>query len=312
MRLVPLCTSVEVSELCYGTLTIGPLQKGLTPTEGGRLLRCALELGVTFFDTAELYGTYAHLRAGLAEHMQHVVIATKSYASDAAGMEQSLRLALQSLGREYIDVFLLHEQESVHTLRGHSGALEYLLRKKEQGVVRAVGISTHRVAGVRAALAYKEIDVIHPLINKAGIGIVDGSVAEMTSAIAAAAGQKKGIYAMKALAGGSLYADAGAALSYVRALPGVGAVAVGMGSYADVQANCALFSRDAFPPDYQVERAERRVHIEPWCTGCGNCVAYCPQGAISLVQGKAAVRREQCVLCGYCVAHCRDFYVKVI
>lgn len=309
---MPLCGTIEVSELCYGTLTLGPLQKGLTPKEGGRLLRIAFELGVNFFDTAELYGTYTHLAAGLAEQMHKVVIATKSYAPDAAGMEQSLAAALRSLNRDYIDIFLLHEQESHHTLRGHSSALWYLLRQREAGTIRAVGISTHHVAGVRAALQYPEIDVIHPLINTAGIGIVDGSREDMAQAIQDAAKQSKGVYAMKALGGGALHADALSALSYVRELPGVASVAVGMGSQADVYANCALFSHGAFPVDYCPGQSKRRVHIDPWCTGCAACVHRCPQEALSLVAGKATVTVEKCVLCGYCVAHCRDFYVKVI
>ncbi len=311
MRLRPLCRAIEVSELCYGTLTLGPLQKGLTPKEGGRLLCHAFERGVNFFDTAELYGTYPHLASGLSG-LHRVVIATKSYAADAAAMEQSLTLALRSLNRDYIDVFLLHEQESTHTLRGHASALEYLLRQREAGTVRAVGLSTHRVAGVRAALQYKELDVIHPLINRAGIGIVDGSRDDMAAAILEASRQHKAIYAMKALAGGSLHKDALAAISYVRELPGVASVAVGMGSQADVDANCALFSQGAFPADYSPGQSKRQLHIEPWCTGCGDCVRHCPQRALSVVVGKAQVTHEQCVLCGYCVAHCRDFNVKVI
>jgi aryl-alcohol dehydrogenase-like predicted oxidoreductase/NAD-dependent dihydropyrimidine dehydrogenase PreA subunit len=312
VRLVQLCGTIEVSELCYGTLTLGPLQKGLTPKEGGRLLRLAFELGVNFFDTAELYGTYAHLAAGLAEHINEVVIATKSYAPDAAGMEQSLAGALRSLNRDYIDIFLLHEQESLHTLRGHAPALEFLLRQREAGTVRAVGISTHHVAGVRAALQYPEIEVVHPLVNKAGIGIVDGSREDMAAAVHDAAKQNKGVYAMKALGGGSLYADALAAISYVRALPGVTAVALGMGSPADVYANCALFSQGAFPADYRPEQSRRRLHLEPWCSGCGLCTEHCPQGALSLAAGKAVIAAEKCVLCGYCVARCPDFNLKVI
>ena len=60
----------------------------------------------------------------------------------AAEMEQSLERALRGLGRDYIDIFMLHEQESSLTLRGHGGALDYLVRAKERGLVRAVGMST--------------------------------------------------------------------------------------------------------------------------------------------------------------------------
>ena len=45
-------TGLEVSELCFGTLTLGRLQANLSPQAGGDVIRRALESGVTFFDTA--------------------------------------------------------------------------------------------------------------------------------------------------------------------------------------------------------------------------------------------------------------------
>lgn len=312
MRLVPLCDGITVSELCYGTLTIGPLQKGLTPDEGGRLLRYAFDKGVSFFDTAELYETYAHLRTGLDGHLNDVVIATKSYAYDKKTMETSLRLALTELRRSYVDIFLLHEQESMYTLKGHWQALAYLLTMKEKGYVRAVGISTHHVAAVKAAALVAEVDVIHPLINYAGIGIQGGTRGDMEEAISEAAARGKGIYAMKALAGGALYKQASDALGFVRGLKGVSAVAVGMGSRDDIDANCSFFSAGRFHETYAVAEDGRRVIIEPWCEGCGECVGHCPTHALRLEQGRAVVKHEACLLCGYCVAHCKDFYVKVI
>ena len=58
-------TGMRVTPLIYGTLPLGPLQAGLSPAEGGRLIRHALELGVNMLDTAELYETYPHIRAGI-------------------------------------------------------------------------------------------------------------------------------------------------------------------------------------------------------------------------------------------------------
>lgn len=46
-------------------------------------------------------------------------IFTKSYAYDSKTAEDSLAKALKELNTDYIDGFLLHEQESEHTLRGH-------------------------------------------------------------------------------------------------------------------------------------------------------------------------------------------------
>ncbi len=55
-------TGLRVSALCFGTLALGPAQYDLPLEKAGFLLQRAWRLGVNFFDTAELYGTYRHLR----------------------------------------------------------------------------------------------------------------------------------------------------------------------------------------------------------------------------------------------------------
>ena len=136
-------TGLRVSQLCFGALTIGPLQRNLSPEEGSAVLLRALELGVNFVDTAEIYDTYDHIRLALERFpgRGQVVVATKSYAYTREGMLASLERAQRGLGQEVVPIFLLHEQESSHTLRGHWPALEVLLEAKEAGIVQAVGIS---------------------------------------------------------------------------------------------------------------------------------------------------------------------------
>ncbi|HRU42362.1 MAG TPA: aldo/keto reductase, partial [Candidatus Diapherotrites archaeon] len=50
-------TGLRVSRLCFGSLTIGPLQAGLDIEEGASVIRAAFDMGVNFIDTAELYRT---------------------------------------------------------------------------------------------------------------------------------------------------------------------------------------------------------------------------------------------------------------
>lgn len=306
-------TGIRVSRLCFGTLTLSPLQ-GNTPVDvGADLLLYAYERGVNFFDTADLYETYPYLRKMLKHCKEQPVIASKSYDYTRAGMQKSLLRALTEMDIPYIDIFLLHEQESHLTLAGHRPALEYLLEAKAQGLVRAVGFSCHTVAAVKAALEMPEIDVVHPLVNLRGIGIKDGTVVDMLDCLNRLHEKGVGIYAMKPLGGGHLIRESDAAFAFVLAQSCLDAVAVGMATKEEVEYNCALFSGETVSPDTgaRLRQRKRSLQVQYWCAGCGKCVAHCPQQALQVRDGQAVVDAVKCVLCGYCGAYCPDFCLKI-
>jgi len=307
-------TGLAVSRLCFGALTIGPLQANLPVAQGAKVIRHALEAGINFIDTAELYGTYAHIKESIKGFCGPVVIASRSFASTRAGMRESVELALRSLQRDYIDIFLLHEQESFFTIKGHWEAVEYLVRAKEEGLVRAIGISTHCVEAVRAAALIPEFDVVQPIVNLAGIGIKGGGREEMLAAIREAAALGKGLYGMKALGGGNLLDQVAEALNFALDISDLAAIAVGMATPAEVDYNVAFFRHRRVPDEIrrEVGKRKRALLIEDWCAGCGRCVERCTAGALSLVNGKAAVNPEQCRLCGYCGSACPEFCIKII
>lgn len=300
--------------MCFGTLTLSPLQGCSDIKAAAGVLRYALEQGINFLDTAELYNNYAVIKTALAGFSGNAVISSKSYASTREQAQKSVELARQELNRDIIDIFSLHEQESIYTLRGHREALEYLLEAKAKGFIRAVGISTHAVAGVRAGAVLPEIDVIHPILNYRGLGIVDGTLEEMLNAVELARQMGKGVYAMKALGGGHLGANPLEALNFARSVPGVVSVAVGMASKLEVDLNMRIF-QDQTPPVAWINsiKSESRIlHIADWCEGCGKCVAKCPQAALTLREQRVRVDHSKCVLCGYCGSACPHFCLKII
>lgn len=308
-------TGLRVSRLCFGSLTVSPLQANLPVHEAARVVRHAFDYGVNFIDTAELYGNYDQIKSAVQGLGDGVLIATKSYAYRRDQMEASLIRALRSLKRDHIDVFLLHEQESALTLRGHRAALEYLIEAREKGLVRAVGISTHHVAGVEAAAADPDIQVIHPIINRQGIGIRDGDTGSMLRAIRIAAQNGKGVYGMKVLGGGHLLEDPEAALKFAIGIRDLASVAVGMQTTLEVEYNVRLFSGQVIPDGLRqiVRRQPRRLLVENWCLACGECVRRCSAGALYIEEnGRAAARQELCNLCGYCASVCPEFAIKVI
>jgi aryl-alcohol dehydrogenase-like predicted oxidoreductase len=307
-------TDIIVSRLCFGSLTISPLQANLDFDDGAKIINEALDLGINFIDTAELYNNYEYIKRGIKNKRSKVVISTKSYAYSKESAEKSLLKALKEIDTDYIDIFSLHEQESEHTIRGHYEAIEYLIKAKEKGLIRAIGISTHAVAAVEAANKYGEIEVLHPIVNKAGLGIIDGNIEEMLKAIEIAHNNGKGIYSMKPLGGGNLIKIASECFKFVLQNPYIDSVAVGMQSMEEVLNNILIFEGTKVPEDIseKLSNKKRRLLIDFWCKGCGECVKACSQKALKVVEGKAVVEAEKCLLCGYCSAYCSEFCIKIV
>lgn len=308
-------TGIKVSNICFGSLTIGPLQRNFTPFKGGKIIKHAIDSGINFIDTAELYETYEHIREG-TKHISRndYVVSTKSYAYDYNTAKKSVDDALRLLDTDYIDIFLLHEQESEHTIRGHYEALEYYLKLKEKGIIRAVGLSTHAIAGVKAANKYKEIDVIHPILNMSGLGITDGSVIDMLEEVSKFHNSGRGVFSMKPLGGGNLINKYDESLDFILSQTCIDSIAIGMQSIDEVSANILRFSNKSIDKKLQskLNNQKRSLHIADWCTKCSKCIEKCSHHALSLKDGKVFIDSDKCVLCGYCAAVCDDFCIKVI
>ena len=308
-------SGLEVSRLCFGGLTVGPLQANLSPEEGAEIIVEAYKRGVNFIDTAELYETYAHIKEALKSiPRDKYIISTKSYAWSRETAEESFNKACKELETDYIDLFMLHEQESEHTLRGHADAMAYFLERKEKGDIRAFGISTHYIAGVKAAIKIPEIQVVHPIINKTGLGIQDGTLEEMLHALRTFKARGGGVFGMKPLGGGNLLGNVDEAFDFVLGLDVIDSVAVGMQRVSEVIANTARFSGAEIPHEIQsqLRTTPRRLHIDDWCIGCKACEEKCQSNAIAIVEGKAVVDHSKCVLCAYCSAVCPEFCIKVV
>lgn len=307
-------TNLKVSELAFGTLTISPLQKNLTVHESLPVMLKAFNQGVNFFDTAEGYDNYDHLNLFLKHvNRKDVIISTKTYAYSRDQAEKSLKKALTEMGTSYVDIFMLHEQMNKQTIEGHYDAIEYFIEMKEKGIIKAIGISTHFVAGVMAAKYFDAIDIVHPIINKEGIGICDGDVEDMEKAINSLKGHK-GIFAMKALAGGNLLNNIDEAFEYILNFQALDSVAIGMQNINEVIFNVNKFENKQNHDTIikALDFQNRKLHIGDWCIGCGNCIKMCQQEAIQIKKGQAVVDHNICTCCGYCSKACYEFCIKII
>jgi L-galactose dehydrogenase len=140
------------------------------PKEGTRAVHRAIERGINYFDVAPYYGrTLAETRLGeaLAGRRHKVFLATKmgrydvdrfdfSAARAAASLEESLR----RLQTDYVDVFQIHDIEYGRREQIIHETLPAMLRLKESGKVRFVGITGYPLGMLRRVAEAVDVDTI--------------------------------------------------------------------------------------------------------------------------------------------------------
>ena len=315
MKYIKLFEKENVSKLCYGTLSLSDLQNNDTMENKVKLLNYAYENGINFFDTAELYDNYNILKEFIKDKDRvKLNIATKSYAYDKKTAEDSVNKALKEMNTDYLDIFMLHEQDNGNNFLGHYKAVERFMKYKEQGIIKHFGISTHRVEAVRDSIKFKEIEYVFPLFNMKGIGIQDGTIEDMINAVKKAKEYNKFIMAMKIYGGGHLINDAKTAFEFANNISAVDSIAVGMSTKEEIDANIAYLENNELNVNIKnkIRNQKRTLVIEEWCIGCGKCAEKCKQNALEIVNGKCVVNMDKCVLCSYCAGECTDFYIKIV
>lgn len=309
-------TGIKVSYFCFGVLPMGPLQANISPEEGGALLKKAYAKGINFIDTAQMYKTYPHIKESLKGLKdEDIVIASKSGASDYKGMEEAIHEALRELDRNYIDIFHLHSaksKENVFTEKAE--ALRCLLDYKEKGLIKAVGISTHNVEVVEKAALHPDIDVVFPIINQPGFGIINGNTEDMLKAISLCEEKDKGLYAMKILAGGNLVGDIINAFDYAKNIKEMSSLAIGMINDRELDFNLKLFNNEIISEDMipQCKNNKKMILLPNNCIKCRKCMAMCPNDAIYVENDIMKIDDSKCLLCGYCSTVCPEFAIRMI
>ena len=308
-------SGIKVSELCFGVLPMGPLQANIPVKEGARVILEGLNSGINFLDTAQVYKTYPYIKEALANYQGEVVIASKSHATGYGEMKEAVLEACREMNRDYIDIFHLHAaREDKNIFQKREGALSCLVDFKKEGIIRAVGISTHTLEAVEKAAEVKEIDVVFPIINQIGLGIIGGTPEDMIRAIQMVHKSGKDVYAMKVLAGGYLIEQLEQSIHFVREIKEIQSIAMGMIHSRELETNLKVFENKKINQKQLIRDGLKRkkLFVCRFCKGCGACIEACPNHALSLKNGKACVDYDLCLTCGYCVPHCPEFALRII
>jgi 1-deoxyxylulose-5-phosphate synthase len=231
-------TGVKLSRLAIGTGTNGTNKTSVQARLGkgglADLLAHGFSAGITFWDTADQYGTHEHIGEGLKRVGKNkVVVLTKTHARTAAEMTADLDRFRREIGRDYLDIVLLHNMQSATWPEERAGAMEVLERAREKGVVRAHGVSCHTLAALKVAAKTPWVQVDLARINPIQAHMdsdpdtVVGVLREMKRA-------GKAVIGMKILGAGRMKAELDRALAYATALDCVDAFTIGFASKAQL------------------------------------------------------------------------------
>ncbi len=305
-------TGIETPQNAFGAL---PIQRVSLETAVG-LLRKAYDGGMTFFDSARAYSD-SEVKIGVAfEGMRDkVFITSKTMATTPEKLEADLETSLNNLKTDYIDIYQLHCVKQCYRPGDGTGMYEALLKAKEEGKIRHIGITAHLI-GVAEEIVksglYETLQFpFSYLSTERDIELVKScEKADM------------GFIAMKGLAGGLLTNSEAcmAFMSEYNALP-----IWGIQRDSELDEWLSFFQRDVLmtPEIKAFIDKEREELMGDFCRGCGYC-APCSVGIQinNCARMSQLIRRapsenflseewqenmlkiEKCIDCGACRSRC--------
>lgn len=231
---------VEVSRLAQGSGTNGSggssnQTKKLGVQGLADLYRAAFDQGVTFFDTADQYGTHPHVKLALKGlPREKVAILTKTHASTEKEMREDIDRFRKELGTDYLDIVLLHCMLDNDWPERKKGAMAAISEAREKGIIRTHGTSCHTLGALKVAAKHPWVQVDLARINPAQAHMdadpqtVLGVLREMKAA-------GKGVIGMKILGAGRLRGKVDEALQFALAQDVVDCFTIGAESRAEME-----------------------------------------------------------------------------
>jgi predicted aldo/keto reductase-like oxidoreductase len=202
-------TGLKLSLLGMGTGSVGVKhssnqvklgQEGFT-----KLVRYAYDKGITYFDTADQYGSHIFLREALRGlPRDRLFIQSKTRATTADQARADIQRFREELGTDYLDTLLMHCMQKGDWTTDFRPVMDALSEFKAKGWVKAVGVSCHGMDPLRTAVKTDWVDVDLARINPVGVKArMDGTPEEVVPCLRAMHDAGKGILGMKILGEGT-------------------------------------------------------------------------------------------------------------
>jgi len=202
-------TGREMSRMAMGTGTRGfggssnqTRQLGIKGVSD--LLRAAYDEGINFFETADQYGSHPHLKEAMKKlDREKLVILTKTNSITYKNVKSDLERFKNELGTDYFDIVLLHAITDPAWNKNMKGAMDALSEAKEEGTIRAHGISCHSIGALETAADEPWVEVDLARFNPGGIAM-DADVPKVQEVLTRMKKNGKAIIGMKVYGRGQL------------------------------------------------------------------------------------------------------------
>jgi len=296
-----------------------PIQR-LDVKQSDRVLEKAVAAGINFFDTARIY-TDSESKFGrvLSRHRSRVVIASKSFSRDAVAILADIESSLEQLRTDHIDIYQCHNIASEGDLAkifAADGAVAGLVKAKEQGKIRHIGLSGHKPRIVVMALERFAFETIQVPCNFM-------ETEAFQDLVPMARQRRVGVIAMKPVGGGNIR-EINLNFRFIFN-QGVDVAIPGMDSGKQIEENVAALA-DLSPltaaETAQLQKEKDRLG-DYFCRRCEYCMP-CPQGLpISFLHvlknyyflydlkdwvweriDTLSKTYKDCIACGQCVQKC--------
>lgn len=171
-------SDIKISEVGLGTNYIGGhnLYEKVDEDAGMQIIEQALEAGVNFVDTADIYGmgrSEELVGKALGKNRNRVVIATKGgimfdgntqtgINNHPKYLRKALEASLKRLNRDFVDLYYIHKPDGSTPPEEAYGAL---MQFKKEGLIRAAGVSNFELTDLKAVLTAGPIDALQSCYN---------------------------------------------------------------------------------------------------------------------------------------------------
>lgn len=306
-------TGITVNKNGFGAL---PIQR-ISEKDAVYLLHKAYDHGINFYDTARFYtDSEEKLSKAFGQMRDKIYLASKTAAETAADFWKDLEITLRNLKTDYLDIYQFHNIPFCPKPGGEDGLYEAMLQAKEQGKIRHIAITNHRLA-----VAHEAIDSgLYDTLQFPFSYLSSNQELELVEKCKKA---NMGFIAMKALAGG-LINNSAAAYAYMLKFDNVLPI---WGIQRERELDEFLSYQENEPAlegelEAVIQRDLQELQGE-FCRGCGYCMP-CPAGIeihtcarMSLLIRRAPSEAqltkesqemmkkiENCLHCGKCRSKC--------